>query len=129
MLKVRPTRRAVEIRILVALEDDYRAYRGAIAAGIQLLRPHVEVATTGLDALEEELARIDPHVVICNLPDTAGSGERLAWVELSLDPARPSVVRVGGSYSEQSNPAFEALLRVIDEAERLVGKESSTGGR
>jgi hypothetical protein len=113
----------------VALHDDYRAYRGAIAAGIRLLRPHVEVATTGLDALEDEVARLDPHVVICSLPTTANSGERLAWVELSLDPARPSVVRVGGSYSKQSNPALEALLRVIDEAERLVGKESNTGSR
>jgi hypothetical protein len=111
----------------VALHDDYRAYRGAIAAGIRLLRPHVEVATTGLDALEDEAARLDPHVVICSLPATADSGERLAWVELSLDPARPSVVRVGGSYSKQSNPALEALLRVIDEAERLVGEESNTG--
>ena len=111
------------------MDDDYRAYRGAIAAGIQLLRPHVEVATTGLDALEEEVARLDPHVVICSLPATVASYEKLAWVELSLDPARPSKVRVAGSYSEQSNPALEALLRVIDEAERLVGQESNTGSR
>jgi len=109
------------------LEDDYRAYREVIGASIQVLRPHVEVAVSGLEALEEEVARLDPHLVICNLPATAGSGERVpSWVELSLDPTRPSVVCVGGSYSERSNPTLEALLQVIDEVDRTLREQSHT---
>ena len=116
-----------EIRILVALEDDYRAYREVIAAGIQVLRPQVEAATSGLDALEVEIARLDPHVVVCNLPATMGPGDRVAWVKLSLDPTWPTVICVGGRYSEVRNPIFETLLGVIDEVERLVaGEENST---
>jgi hypothetical protein len=111
----------------VALDDDYRAYREVIATGIRLVRPNIEVATTGVDALEEEVARLDPHVVICNLPATAGSGERVPWVELSLDPTRPSVVCIGESYSERSNPTLEALLQVIDEVDRTMRKQSHTG--
>jgi hypothetical protein len=111
----------------VALDDNYRAYREVIATGIRLVRPNTEVATSGVDALEEEVARLDPHMVICNLPATAGSGERVpSWVELSLDPTRPSVVRIGGSYSERSNPTLEALLQVIDEVDRTLREQSHT---
>jgi hypothetical protein len=115
-----------EIRILVALEDDYRAYRELIAAGIRVLRPQVEVETSGLDTLEEEIARIDPHVVVCCVPATMGPGDRVAWVELSIDPTRPTVICVGGRYSEVLNPALEVLLGVIDEAERLIAEEQSS---
>jgi hypothetical protein len=116
-----------EIRILVAVEDDYRAYREVIAAGIRVLRPHVEVATSGLDALEEELSRLDPHVVICSLPATmVGPSNRVAWVTLSLDPTRPTVICVDGRYSKVHNPMFEALLGVVDEAEPLAAVEEST---
>jgi hypothetical protein len=108
-----------DIRILVALEDDYRAYREVIAVGVQVHRPHTEVTSVGLEELEEEVTRLDPDVVISSVAGRAGSGERPAWVKLSLDPARPSMVWVGGRYSERVNPGLEALLEVVDEAERL----------
>jgi hypothetical protein len=37
-------------RILVALEDEYRAYREMIAAGIEVLRPYAEVTASGVGA-------------------------------------------------------------------------------
>ena len=114
-----------DIRILVALEDDYRAYREVIAVGIHAHRPHTEVTTIGLKEFEEEVTRLDPHVVISSVAGRAGSGERLAWVELSLDPARPSMVCIGGRDSEQLNPGLEALLGVVDEAERLSRSENT----
>ncbi len=115
-----------EMRILVALEDDYRAYRELIAAGIRVLRPNAEVATSALDALEEEIARLDPHVVVCSLPANMGPGDRVAWVELSIDPTQPTIICVGGRYSDVRNPVFEVLLGVIDEAERLVAENKSS---
>jgi len=45
-----------------------------------------------------------------------------------LDPARPSMVCVGGRNSELSNPGLDVLLKIVDEAERLFGKEN-TGAR
>jgi hypothetical protein len=116
---------ATDIRILVALEDDYRAYREVIAVGINALRPHTEVTSVGLAELEVELARLDPDVVMSSVAAGSGLGERLAWVELSLDPARPSIVCVGGRYSERINPGLEALLEVVDEAERLFESENT----
>jgi hypothetical protein len=40
-------------RILVALEDEYRAYREVLAAGVKSIRPGTQVAMT-LPALLEE---------------------------------------------------------------------------
>jgi hypothetical protein len=91
-----------------------------------MLRPQVEVATSGLDALEEEIARLDPHVVVCTLPATMKPRDRMAWVELSIDPTQPTVICVSGRYSEVRNPALEVLLRVIDEVERLIAEEQSS---
>lgn len=113
----------------MAIEDEFRSYRGAIAGGIQVLRPHTEVVAIGVENLEMELARFDPHVVICTLPDSASTSEWLAWVQLSLDPLRPSLVSVAGRRSEQRNPTLDNLLVVIDEVEDLAEKKDSPGGR
>ena len=50
-------------RILVAFEDEYRAYREFMAGAVRAHRPHVEVMVAGLCALGEEVARFDPDLV------------------------------------------------------------------
>ena len=106
-----------DIRILVALEDDYRAYREVIAASIRILRPHAEVETAALEALEGELERFDPQVVICGGHEDVEVDSRPAWIELSLDPTQPTKISVGARYLERINPGVEALVEVIDELE------------
>ena len=106
-----------DIRILVALEDDYRAYREVIAASIRILRPHAEVETAVLEALEEELERFDPELVISSGHKEIGPGGKPAWIELSLEATLLTKISVGGRYSERSNPTLETLLEVIDELE------------
>ena len=103
------------MRILVSFEDEYRAYREMIAAGIRILRPHAEVETANPDALEEETTRLEPEVVICGRPNAAESNDGLAWIELSLDPSRPTNIRVGDRRWESTNPTLEELLGIIDD--------------
>ena len=112
----------------MALEDEYRIYRDMIAAAIAVLRPQSEVETTGLDDLGEQVRRFDPQVVVCSHPNTVDPGGRLAWVELPLDPTRPTKICVGGCYSELSSPALEVLLGVIEETEKLVQTEEFRAG-
>jgi hypothetical protein len=102
------------------LEDDYRVYREVIAAGIRVSHPRAEVAASALDALQEEVRRFDPHVVICSLPAPAGRENRTGWVELSLHPTRPAVVCIDGRYSKRNNLTMEVLLGVLDEVEQLI---------
>jgi hypothetical protein len=123
-----PREGQIEIRVLVALEDDYRAYREVITAGIQILRPHAEVETASLEALGERIERFDPHLVVCSLPNAVDPGGRLAWVELSVDPLQPSKICVGGRYSERTNPTLDVLLAVIDEVEELVQTNTDLRG-
>lgn len=107
------------MRVLVAFEDDYRAYREVIAAGIGVLRPHAAVRTANPDALDEELKRFKPQVVICGQPEAADPNDVLAWIELPLDPLRPGRIRVGDRRWESTNPTLDVLLGVIDEVEEL----------
>jgi hypothetical protein len=104
-----------DIRVLVAFEDDYRVYRETVAAAVRVLRPSAEVESTTIEALEEELERFDPQLVICGGHKEVESGSRLAWIELPVDPTLPTKVSVGGCYLERTNPTVEALLEVIDE--------------
>ena len=99
------------------MQDDYRAYREVIAAGIRILRPRAEVETAALEALEEELERFDPQLVICSRHKQIESGGKPAWIEISLDPTLLTKISVGGRYLERSNPTVETLLEVIDELE------------
>ncbi len=109
---------------MVALEDEYRAYREVLAAGVKSMRPGAQVATAVLVSLEEEVARFDPQVIICSSPCTADAGNEITWIEVSTDPSRPAVVNLGGRCFEYSNPTFDALLAIVDEAERLAAAEA-----
>ena len=119
----------VQTRVLIAIENEYRAYREVIAAGIGTLRPGTEVTTVELDWLEGELARLDPEVVVCSQPDPMGPGVRRAWIELSLDPTRPTKISLGGRRSESTNLTLETLLAVIDDADGLPRSRGSREGR
>jgi hypothetical protein len=98
-----------------------------IASAIRVLRPHAEVETATLDTLGEEIERFDPDLVICSRPNTVDPDGRIAWVELSVDPTRPSKICVGGRYSESTNPTLEVLLAVIDEVEELIRTNNRLG--
>ena len=106
-----------EIRVLVALEEDYRVYRETIAVALRILRPDIEVETAPLEALEEELERFDAQVVICSGHEEVESDGILAWIELSLGHMEPTKIRVGERFIEQTNPTLRELLELIEESE------------
>jgi hypothetical protein len=83
------------------------------------------VETTDPDALEEEVRRLDPHIVIYSRSNAADLSDRLAWVDLSTDPMQPTRVSIGGRYSERTNPTLEGLLEVIDEAEKVASGQQN----
>ena len=114
------------MRILVAFEDDYRVYADALAKAIRAARPHLDVAMVGLEALLTEVARLDPHLIICSSPNLAAEQQegKLAWVELSVDPHRPSRFCVSGRRWESLNPSLEELLGVVEETEQLLNSSS-----
>ena len=114
-------------RVLVSFEDEYRSYRDAIASAIQAYRPRVQVLSSRLGTLRNEVVRFDPHLVVCSRPNTVDPHGRPAWFELPPDPDRLAEICLDGRRSEVANPALEELLRVVDETERLVHTKSDPG--
>lgn len=109
-----------EIRIIVAFEDEYRAYQGTLAAAIRILRPDAEVVAAELERIDEVAKRFGPDLVIGSpLKDTDLDGVR-AWIELSLDPAQLTKVNVDGKYSEMINPTLDKLLVIFEEVAQLT---------
>ena len=93
--------------MLVAFEDQYRAYREVIGAAIQVLRPQVEVTTTSLDDLEAEVARLDPQVVISSRDKPAILPPVVTWAKVPIELSPQS-----------SEVTLETLLAVIDGVEK-----------
>ena len=122
----------IRLRVLVAFEDDYRVYGEVIVSAIRSTRSHLDVAAVaGIRDLEAEVARFDPHLVISSSrqpPLLSGQHSRLSWVELSVDPNRPSLICIDGHRWESFNPSLQELLDVVDETELvLVGASQQTG--
>jgi hypothetical protein len=115
------------MRMLLAFEEEYRVYRDVIVGAIGALRPRVTVATSALGELGGQIEAFDPDLVISTQVNCTDLGGRNAWVELSVDPLRPTEICVGGRRSEQTNPTVEVLLAVVDEVERALGKGEDPG--
>jgi hypothetical protein len=108
------------IKILIAFENEFRAYRQTLAATIGILRPDAEVITAEAHEIREVVGRYGPEIVICSLPNDDTLTCVRAWIELSLDPIQPTKVRMDGEYSEIINPTLDALLVIIEEVEQFV---------
>ena len=129
------------MRILVAFDEAYRAYGEFIDAAIRRRRraqtdaplEDVQVErTVGPGALEEAMRRSEFHLVICGslvVPDNNPiDAMPAAWIELSVDPQRPSRFRLGEQRWETLNPSLEELVSVVDlllVAEEVHKRDSS----
>jgi len=110
------------MKVLLALEGEYRTYMEAMAAAIREFRPHMEVvAISGsLEDLEAETKRLEPQLIICSPPVPENPvDERLALIELSPDSAQSTNFRVGERHWQSANPTLGEILSVVDETKGL----------
>jgi hypothetical protein len=105
------------MRVLVAFEDDYRAYREVIAVGLRILHDQIEATTSTIGELEEVIQRFRPDVVICGGPEDAEAADVFGRIELNVDPTERTKVRLGACRWESTNPDLEALAGIIRKAE------------
>src|SRR5215217_1498123 len=101
-----------EMRILLAFQDQHGTYMDAIGTAIRNRHPQAEVFATHPATLEEDIDRLEPHLLICDPPISENPAYKVpAWIELSIDPARPSRFRVERRW-ESLNPGLEEVLVV-----------------
>jgi hypothetical protein len=112
------------MRVLFAMQEDYRVYREVMAASLRAMRPCLEVATAGPTEFEERLESFKPQVVICGGRSFARCKWPIAWVDLAFDSVVPlqrsARIWVDGSCREVLNPSFEDLISLIEEVELLA---------
>ena len=121
------------MRILIAMEEDYRIYRAVMSSGLHAMRPSLQVTTAGPEEFEERLKSFKPQVVICGGEQAFARSEGpLAWMDLAFDSVvplqRPARIWVGDSCREIPNPDLGDLLSVIDEVAEHQGAASPGRG-
>ncbi len=105
------------MRVMVA--HSLLSYREAISATLEALRPHLEIFTVGPENLDEEFRRFSPQLVVCSRVTELVEREAFGWIELYPEHGSESVVSLGGEKVTYPQMDLEALLSVLDEAERL----------
>lgn len=107
------------VRVLVAFDDEHRAFREVISEAIRSLRPELEVAAMEPAEIGIEGVRLDPVLVVSGA-SASGPDDDLAWFELPTDPTSPATIRLGGRRSVCVKPGLHELLSAVDEARRLA---------
>jgi hypothetical protein len=109
---------AGKLRLLVA--NAPLSYRQAIAAAITALRPDVEVLLGEPEALDTEVERFSPDVVVCSHVTPLVESRVLAWVDLYPGGDRRATISMDGLRVETGGVELDDLLSIIDQRVRLA---------
>ncbi len=112
--------KAPDVRVLVAFDDTYRSYRESISFAISKMRSGTHVVAVSASALDAEISRLSPHVVICGGGATVPSGDETMRVILPTEEQNLARVSVDGASREIPNPSLIDLLVLLDEAMDLI---------
>ncbi len=83
---------------------------------LRTLRPCVEVQETEQAALDRELRRGTPQLVICSRATPAVQGTAPAWIELYTNDGPLSSVAVGKERSTVPEIELSDILLIVDRA-------------
>ncbi len=99
--------------------NDPLAYREALAAAIEELRPYVEVLTAEPADLDEGFLWHTPGFVVCSRSTPLLEREAPAWVELYPGHTSGALASLAGGKTTFEAMDFDVLLSILDEAQRL----------
>lgn len=99
-------------RILVANEP--RAYRDALAAALQALRPQIQALVVEPDDLDCFVERLAPDLVICSQASETVRARAGAWVLLYPDGEEQVVVALSGQCRELARIDLAGILALVD---------------
>ena len=106
------------MRMLLANEP--RAYREALAAALQALRPQVEVVAVEPAGLDGAVACLAPHLVVCSRLTPSVRALALAWVLLYPGGQPHAVVRVAGRETPVAGIDLDRILAAVDQTALLA---------
>ncbi|MDX6381754.1 MAG: hypothetical protein QOI57_2778 [Rubrobacteraceae bacterium] len=107
------------IRILLAFEYKHTTYMDAVRTAVRGSHPQAQVLAIDPGALEAEMDRFDPHVLVCELPAPENPCNNLpACIELAIDPSQPFRFRVGQRRWESLNPGLAELIAIVADTDQ-----------
>ncbi len=103
-------------RFLTLLGNEPRIYREALAEALRAFRPNVKLVVLEPEALDSEVKRLTPQLVVCSHLTRTVRGIPLAWVELYPEHKNLARARVGGQYWTIEDLKLAHLLSIVDRA-------------
>ena len=90
-------------------------------------RPHVEVRITGPDALDKEVVRFEPHVVVSNNVTPTIRRSVPSWLEVPYHSSDATIHVQGQGESTIEDISTGDLFTVIDLTEELLSDSRDPG--
>lgn len=113
----------------VLLANEPRSYRETMACALEVLRPDAGVLVVEPEALEEEMRRRVPDLVLCSEVTPAVERMARAWIDLYPAGEARVTISVGGlRLTMVEDPGLENLLWILDRIE-LLSRREGPGGR
>ena len=106
----------------VLLANAPLSYRQAMAAAITALRPDVDVVLGEPEALDTEVERLRPDVVVCSHVTPLVQIRVLAWVDLYPEGDRHATISIDGLRVETGGIELDDLLSIIDQRARKLAE-------
>ncbi len=111
------------MRILVAVKP--RVYREVLALSLHQHRPDAEVLISPPEALDGEVGRFKPHLVVCSedvMPEIPPSV--LCRVEVMFSNGLDARIGLDGRVAEAKDVGTEDLLALVDRTEKMIREEA-----
>jgi hypothetical protein len=101
--------------VTVLFSNEPLAYREAMAAAVQTLRPSIVVAVSDPDDLDAHVSRFRPQLVVCNDLTDAIRVRGAAWVRLYPDGDGSVTCSIAGQERQLRGIDLAGLLALVDE--------------
>ncbi len=101
-------------------------YREALALAIHRERPHVEVMLAPPEALDGEVRRFRPHLMVRDDRDGAPPEvleNAVCWIEVLFSNGLDAKINLDGHTSTVKDICINDLLAVVDEVQKLIPEE------
>ncbi len=99
-------------------------YREVLALSLHRNRPEDEVLISPPEALDGEVRRFNPHLVVCSegaMPDIPPGV--LCRVEIMFSDGLDARIGMDGQVAEAKDVGTEDLLALVDRTEKMISKE------
>jgi hypothetical protein len=112
------------VRILIAVKP--RMYREVLALSLHQNRPKAEVLLSPPEALDGEVRRFRPHLVVCSegaVPDIPPG--IICRVEIMFSDGLDAKISVDGRDTEAKDVGTQDLFALVDQTEKMIPKEGA----